>query len=206
MRCLANFTILRFSLVLLHYQSQSLNTQRSKHALEVVSGRFWGCNEPPKVVISLNTSFKNQVFKRGASKTSPKPLLRSFWTARTLQNEAQERSQTHSRTLILVLLVLLEAHSSLQDTPKGLENGFCSDFDRYCIVFNLIYASFGSILLSWIQIEVILEAQFTVVHTSRSITSPSRTITFLRATSDVLYQQKQHKTLQHEMQAKVSTC
>ena len=163
-------------------------------------------NEPPKVVISLMTSFKNQVFKQGASKTSPKPLLRSFWTARTLQNEAQERSQTHSRTLILVLLVLLEAHSSLQDTPKGLENGFCSDFDRYCIVFKLIYGSFGSILLSWIQIEVILEAQFTVVHTSRSITSRSRTITFLRATSDVLHQQKQHKTLQHEMQAKVSTC
>ena len=35
-------------------------------------------NEPPKVVISLMTSLKNQVFKQGASKTSPKPLLRSF--------------------------------------------------------------------------------------------------------------------------------
>ena len=144
----ANFTILCFQLLLLlYYQSQSLNTQHSKHALEVVSGRFCGSNEPPKVVISLNTSFKNQVFKRGASKTSPKPLLRSFWTARALQNEAQERSQTHSRTLILVLLVLLEAHSSLHDTPKGLENGCCSDFNRYSIVVTSIYVSLGNILL-----------------------------------------------------------
>ena len=60
---------------------------------------------------------------------------------------------------------------------------------------------------SYTRNQVILEAQFTVVHTSRSITSPSRTVTLLRATSDVLHQKKkQHKTLQPEMQATVSTC
>ena len=168
MRCFANFTILCFSLLLLYYHSQTLNTQHSKHALELVSGRFWGANAPPKVVILLRTSFKNPVFKQGASKTSPKPLLRSFWTARTLPHEVQERSQTHSRTLILVLLVLLEAHCSLHDTPKGLENEFCSDFNRCSIVFKLIYVSFGNIFLSWIKIEVILKLQFAVVHTSHS--------------------------------------
>ena len=45
-----------------YYQDQSLNTYRSKQALWVVSGTFWGCNEPPKVVILLRTSLTNHLF------------------------------------------------------------------------------------------------------------------------------------------------
>ena len=41
--------------------------------------RVSGPNEPPKVVISLRTSFKNRFYKHFASRTSSKPLLDHFW-------------------------------------------------------------------------------------------------------------------------------
>ena len=72
-----------------YYQDQSLNTYRSKQALWVVSGTFWGCNEPPKVVILLRTSFQNRLLTQYASKASSKALLKGFLTAARLQSEAQ---------------------------------------------------------------------------------------------------------------------
>ena len=76
------FYCLQYSLLLFprsEYPDQSFNTDSSKHALWLVSGRFWGSNEPPKVVISLRTSFKNRFYKHFASRTSSKPLLDHFW-------------------------------------------------------------------------------------------------------------------------------
>ena len=83
-------------------------------------GTFWRSHKPPEVVISLEAAFKNTLFHQCTSKTSSKALLKCFWTAVNLPTEPQEGSQSQSRTLVLVLLKLLEEH----DTPEGLENGF----------------------------------------------------------------------------------
>ena len=46
----------------------------------MVSGGFWGFNEPAKVVISLRTSFKNQFFTQAASEASSRDLLKGLQT------------------------------------------------------------------------------------------------------------------------------
>ena len=52
-----------------------------------VSSCLWGSHEPAKVVISLRTSFKNQVSRKCSCKTPFKALLRGFWTMLGPQND-----------------------------------------------------------------------------------------------------------------------
>ena len=96
-----------FLCIVFHDQDQSLNTQSSKHALCLVSSRFWGVHEPVKVVISLRTSFKNQLFQQCTFKTSSKALWKAFETVMSLQNKGQERPQGEPRTLYFTFLMLL---------------------------------------------------------------------------------------------------
>ena len=96
-----------FLCIVFHDQDQSLNAQSSKHALCLVSSRFWGAKEHLKVVISLQTSVKNQVFKKCTFKTSSKALWKAFETVMSLQNEGQERPQGEPRTLYFTFLMLL---------------------------------------------------------------------------------------------------
>ena len=111
--------------------------------LWVVSEPFWGCNEPPKVVILLRTSFTNHLLKQCAFKASSKTILKGFQTAASLQSEPQESSQGQSWTQLLVVLKLVDAPNSHHTAPEGLVKGFWSDFSRYLLVFHTIYASLG---------------------------------------------------------------
>ena len=96
-----------FLCIVFHDQDQTLNTQSSKHALCLVSNRFSGTHEPLKVMISLGTSFKNQLFQQCTFKTSSKALWKAFETVMSLQNEGQERPQGEPRTLYFTFLMLL---------------------------------------------------------------------------------------------------
>ena len=96
-----------FFRIVFHDEEQSLNTYSSKHAVCLVSGKFWGANERLKVVISLETSFENQVFKKYTFETSSKTVWKAFQTVMNLQNEAQEGFQGEARTLDFTFLMLL---------------------------------------------------------------------------------------------------
>ena len=93
--------------IVFHDEEKSLNTYSSKHALCLVSGRFWGANEHLKGVISLQTSFKNQVFKKCTFETCSKSVWKAFQAVMNLQNEAQEAFQGEARTLHFTFLMLL---------------------------------------------------------------------------------------------------
>ena len=60
---------------------QSLAAWASKHEVGLAWATFWGSRKPPKVVISLSTSYKNQVAEQSSTKIFRKGLFGSFWTA-----------------------------------------------------------------------------------------------------------------------------
>ena len=60
-RCSDDFMIFVFSINIFHNQYSSLNTCVSKFIFSVVPSRYLDSNTPPKVVISLQTSFKNHI-------------------------------------------------------------------------------------------------------------------------------------------------
>ena len=60
---------------------QSLAAWASKHEVGLARATFWGSRKPPKVVISLSTSYKNQVAEQSSTKIFRKGLFGSFWTA-----------------------------------------------------------------------------------------------------------------------------
>ena len=106
----------------------------------MVSAPFWGCTEPPKVVILLGTSFTNHVLKQCAFAVSFKAILKGFQTAASFKSEP---SQSQSWTQLLVLLKLVDAPNSYHTAPERLENRFLSDFSKYLLVLHAIYASLG---------------------------------------------------------------
>ena len=107
----------------------------------MVSGPFWECTEPSKVVILLKTSFTNHVLKQCALAASSKAIFKGFQTAASLQSELQESSQSQSWTQLLALLKLVDAPNSCHTAPEALENGFLSDFTNYLLVLHAIYSS-----------------------------------------------------------------
>ena len=76
-----------------YHEDKILHTCVSKSTMWEILGTYSGSNEPPKVVISLKTSFKNELFKQSASKTSSKPLLNRFWVVLSPQMRPPGGSQ-----------------------------------------------------------------------------------------------------------------
>ena len=95
-----------------YHEDKILHTCVSKSTMWEILGTYSGSNEPPKVVISLETSFKNELFKQSASKTSSKPLLNRFWVVLSPQMRPQEDTKGGPRTMVFVFLRLLNPSRS----------------------------------------------------------------------------------------------
>ena len=126
-----------FFRIVFHDEEQSLDTDTSDHAFWLATAWFWGSNGPPKVVISLNTSFKNQDSKQSATETSRKPPFGGFWIASSHPSDAHEGLHSHQLDWISAFSKLLDDWSSHHGTPKGPTDCFCFDFCKFGFLFSL---------------------------------------------------------------------
>ena len=119
------------------HEDKILNTCVSKSTMWKILGTYSGSNEPPKVVISLKTSFKNELFKQFASKTSAKPLLNRFWVVLSPQMRPPGGCQGGPRTMVFVFLRLLNPSRSQLGSGTPFQRPPGSIFDRFLTDFGV---------------------------------------------------------------------